>query len=104
MTDNACHTTIRIMPDGPPITLNGRQAWALLALVDAGEDGCKPLDHPGPRWSSYVHKLRTLYGLSIETLTERHSGPFAGHHARYVLRSEVEILRRSDRPEERAAA
>jgi hypothetical protein len=69
----------------------GRDAWALIELHGAGEAGCTPIDHPGPRWSGYIHKLRKL-GLRIDTITERHSGPFAGHHARYVLRSRIRIL------------
>jgi len=38
----------------------------LPALQAAGERGCTPIDHPGPRWSGYVHDLRKL-GLVIET-------------------------------------
>jgi hypothetical protein len=38
-----------------------------------------------------VHKLRKR-GLRIETVTESHGGPFAGYHARYVLRSRIRIL------------
>jgi Winged helix domain len=73
------------------LTLSGREAWALLALVEAGERGCTPIDTPAPRWSAYVHDLRKL-GFAIETIRERHGGPFAGEHARYVLRSPVVIL------------
>ena len=76
---------------GPVVSVRGREAWALLALMDAGERGCTPIDDPGPRWSGYVHDLRKL-GLDIETIRERHGGPFAGEHARYVLRSNVAIL------------
>lgn len=67
------------------IVLTGRLAWALRQLIDADRRGCTPLDHPGPRWSAYVHKLRHEYGLDIETIHEAHGGPFAGTHARYVL-------------------
>jgi hypothetical protein len=69
----------------------GRNAWALLELQRVGDAGCTPITHPGPRWSGYVHKLRKR-GLRIETVTERHGGPFPGHHARYVLRSKIQIL------------
>jgi hypothetical protein len=76
---------------GPVVTVRGRDAWALLELKGANEDGCTPIDHPGPRWSGYVHKLRNT-GINIETIRENHGGPFAGQHARYVLRSQVTIL------------
>ena len=45
--------TIRVRideDDGPVVTVRGREAWALLALQAAGERGCTPIDHPGPRW------------------------------------------------------
>lgn len=70
------------------ITVSGRDRWALECLVAAGSKGCTPLDTPGPRWSGYVFNLREL-GVIIETLTEPHSGPFSGTHARYVLHSKV---------------
>lgn len=83
--------TARILPDGTPQTVVGRDAWALRNLIDAGANGCTPIDHPGPRWSHYVYKLRS-FGFIIETVHEAHGGPFAGSHARYVLRSEVEVI------------
>jgi len=70
------------------VTVSGRDRWALECLFRAGRKGCTPIDHPGPRWSGYVFKLREL-GVSIETVTEAHDGPFKGTHARYVLRSIV---------------
>ncbi|SEH78430.1 hypothetical protein SAMN05216228_1008124 [Rhizobium tibeticum] len=81
----------RILPDGQPIKVVGREAWALQNLAKAGTNGCTPIDHPGPRWSSYVLDLRGM-GFVIETVHEAHGGQFAGTHARYVLRSEIEIL------------
>ncbi|PWE52768.1 hypothetical protein DEM27_28600 [Metarhizobium album] len=89
--------TARILPDGQPFKVIGRDAWALRNLVKAGETGCTPIDHPGPRWSAYVWKLRTKYGLVIETIEEKHEGQFSGSHARYVIHSEVAILAESDR-------
>lgn len=74
--------------DGPVVSLIGRDAWAFRQLTEAKARGCTPIDHPGPRWSAYVHKLRKA-GFSIETVHETHGGPFAGKHARYVLRSNV---------------
>src|SRR5262245_39542135 len=97
MTDSTWMATIRLLPDGQPITLKGRFAWALLALIDAGAAGCTTLENPGPRWASYIHKLRTGSGISIQTVTECHGGEFPGHHARYILRSDLEVLERSDR-------
>jgi hypothetical protein len=83
---------VRIGDDpGPEVTVRGREAWALLALMAAGERGCTPIDTPGPRWSAYVHDLRNL-GIVIDTVRERHSGRFPGDHARYVLRSRIVIL------------
>lgn len=94
--------TARILPDGVPFTVKGRDAWALQELHAAGPMGCTPIDNPGPRWSGYVHKLRKK-GLDIETVHESHSGTFAGHHARYILRSRVSIIVK-DEEAERAAA
>lgn len=84
-------TLIRFRFNGTERTVRGRDAWALAELLKAGSEGCTPIDTPGPRWSGYTHKLRKL-GLNIETITEMHGGAFAGKHARYVLRSEIEVL------------
>lgn len=70
------------------ITVSGRTLWGLESLIQAGAIGCTPIDTPGPRWSAYVFNLREL-GVEITSVTEPHGGPFAGHHARYVLRSRV---------------
>jgi len=72
------------------LTFTGRDAWALMQLYKAGDEGCTPLDTPGPRWSGYVHKLRRS-GLEVETIREPHRGPFPGSHARYVLRSVISV-------------
>ena len=82
----------RVLPDGLPMTVIGRKAWALERLIAAGDQGCTPIDTPGPRWADYVHKLRRKHGVVIETIDEPHGGPFPGHHARYRLVSKVEIL------------
>lgn len=86
----------RILPDGNTVTVVGREAWALRNLVNAGSSGCTPIDHPGPRWSAYVLDLRGM-GFQIETIHEKHEGPFPGSHARYVLRSDVQIFEDSER-------
>jgi hypothetical protein len=62
----------------------------LFELVKAGMKGCTPIDQPAPRWSNYVFRLRRQ-GVAIETITEKHAGAYAGTHARYVLRSQVEV-------------
>lgn len=84
--------------DGEPFmfALTGRDAWALSRLVLAENGGVTPLSEPtGPRWSAYIHKLRRQ-GLDIETITETHGGAFPGTHARYVLRSDVQLLKSGD--------
>jgi hypothetical protein len=81
----------RVEPDGAWQTLTGRDAWALAELHRAGLRGVTPIDTPGPRWSAYVHNLRSI-GLIIETIHESHGGRFPGSHARYVLRSDVSIV------------
>lgn len=74
-------------------TLTGRDAWALSRLITAKEKGVTPVSEPtGPRWSAYIHNLRGM-GLDIETISERHGGAFPGTHARYVLHSDVQLLR-----------
>jgi hypothetical protein len=82
---------IRFRLDGHERSAKGRDAWALAELLKAGIEGCTPITHPGPRWSGYVLKLRKV-GVSIETVHEMHGGPFAGRHAKYVLRSSVEVI------------
>jgi hypothetical protein len=82
---------ITITFDGRTVTVEGRQAWALKELIAAGQAGCTPITHPGPRWSDYVFKLRRQ-GLIIETITEMHGGVYSGHHARYVLRTPVSVI------------
>lgn len=83
-------TTV-LLPNDERRTYGGRLAWALSALLVAGERGCTPITTPGPRWSDYVFKLRRD-GLEIETITEPHGGPYPGHHARYVLRTPLRIV------------
>lgn len=74
----------------PPrvVVAKGRDRWALEALIAAGLSGCTPIEDPAPRWSAYVHNLRSA-GVEIESITETHGGPFAGHHVRYVLACKV---------------
>ncbi|WP_245454120.1 winged helix domain-containing protein [Aquabacter cavernae] len=76
---------------GPTMKVVGRVAWTLDKLLKAGERGCTPIEAPAPRWSDYVFKLRKA-GIMVETVTEKHGGTYAGDHARYVLRSSVEVV------------
>lgn len=71
------------------ITVKGRVHWALWRLMREGEKGCTPIDHPGPRWSAYVHTLRHEYQVEIDTIHEKHGAPFEGTHARYVAKSKI---------------
>jgi hypothetical protein len=73
------------------IVVRGRDAWALSSLIDASDVGCTPITHVGPRWSHYIWKLRTVYGLAIESVEEQHGGEFSGRHVRYVLRSRIVV-------------
>ena len=95
--------TAYVLPDGPVFTVTGRDAWALLELYRAGPQGCTPIDCPAPRWSAYIFNLKRRHGLDIETVHESHRGQFPGSHARYVLRSLVEITSRPDDTRRQAA-
>ncbi|RDJ20147.1 hypothetical protein DWF00_16695 [Bosea caraganae] len=93
MSQHLKSITVTIDGDPAPRVFRGRDAWALNNLIAAGEKGCTPIDHPGPRWSHYVFKLRGG-GIGIETIDEKHGGPYAGSHARYVLRTPVTVINR----------
>jgi hypothetical protein len=84
-------TLVRFRLGDREMIARGRDAWALAELVKAGADGLTPISRPAPRWSHYTWKLRRQ-GVDIETVTEAHGGAYSGHHARYVLRSPVEII------------
>jgi hypothetical protein len=94
MANSLTVTALVSLPSGDhkTVVVLGRVAWALLELIEAGKTGCTSIDNPAPRWSSYVHRLRHDHGIDIETIHESHGGPFAGQHARYVVRSDVEIV------------
>lgn len=68
-----------------------RNAQTLLWLVHKGEEGVTAAEMSSwaLRLSAYVFILRRHYGLSILTLREPHDG---GHHARYVLKTPVELV------------
>lgn len=77
--------------EGDPRTIRpvGRDAQTLARLLHARSTGITSLERPTPRLSHYIFKLRSVYALNIETVTEPHGGEFAGRHAVYVLRSNV---------------
>jgi hypothetical protein len=81
----------------------GREAQALLALVEAGVSGITSLDMGKAGWAirlaAYIGDLRKM-GVPIKTNREPHAG---GNHGRYILMAPVEILSRRD-VEQREAA
>jgi winged helix domain-containing protein len=85
-------TKIKIrLPDGSQQAFVGREAWTLRHLVNAGSIGVTTIDHPAPRWSHYVFKLRKA-GLVISTEHEGHKGDFPGTHGRYRLETPVTVI------------
>jgi hypothetical protein len=85
-------TKIKIrLPDGSQQSFEGREAWTLRRLLNAGTTGVTTIDHPAPRWSHYVYKLRKA-GLSISTDYEAHKGDFPGKHGRYRLETPVTVV------------
>ena len=82
--------TVRML-SGACLTFIGREAWTLRRLLDAGSAGVTTIDHPAPRWSHYIYKLRRA-GLTISTEYERHKGPFPGTHGRYRLETRVTVV------------
>lgn len=91
--------TIEIETEAGPVTrtFEGRYAWTLARLIEAGPRGVTPIERPAPRWSHYIMILRRE-GLDIETIDVPNTGPFRGQHGRYVLRTPCHLI------EARAAA
>ena len=79
------------LQDGSRKSFVGREAWTLRHLIDTGSVGVTTIDHPAPRWSHYVYKLRQA-GLTISTEYEPHTGSFPGTHGRYRLETSVTIV------------
>ena len=89
-------TKIKIrLPDGSQQSFAWREAWTLRRLVAAGPTGVTTIDHPAPRWSHYVFKLRRA-GLAISTDYVSHKGDFPGKHGRYRLETPVTVVEGSD--------
>jgi hypothetical protein len=78
-------------PESPELQAAGRDAWALMRLVNAGKTGITSLDNPAPRLSHYIFKLRRM-GVNISTEYEVHKGDYSGEHGRYKLQSPVRIV------------
>ena len=78
------------------ITPPPRVGWALSELIAAGKAGVTSMENPAPRLAAYVHKAKTCFGITIESLTETHDGPYPGKHARYRLLSRVEFADPAD--------
>lgn len=84
--------------DWRDITVTGRYAQALKALVEGGSKGVTALEISSwaLRLSHYIHILRKdeRFRLDIETINEEHEvdGMGPGIHGRYVLKSRVELL------------
>ena len=79
------------LPDGSRQTFQGREAWTLRHLLNAGSSGITTLEQPAPRWSHYVFKLRKA-GLVISTDRETHGGSYPGSHGRYRLETQVTVV------------
>ena len=79
------------LPGGRVASFVGREAWCLRHLIGAGANGLTTLDHPAPRWSHYIFKLRKA-GLAISTDVELHHGSYPGQHGRYRLESPVTVV------------
>jgi hypothetical protein len=85
---------LRASVDGKPEqTFVGRFAATVDALILADEGGLTLLDLPMPRGSHHVFRGRRD-GVGIETVTEAHAEPFSGTHARFVLRSRINVIER----------
>ena len=80
-------TFIITAPNGQRfLNLNGRVAWTLRLLSEAGPRGITAAELPaGVRLSAYIEKLRRLYGLSIRTEMTTARGEFRSSFGRYVL-------------------
>ncbi|MBL1436004.1 MAG: hypothetical protein COB08_007375 [Rhodobacteraceae bacterium] len=94
MTGQIKSTTYSVTNPGDApfiLTLKGRNKWALEELTKAGAQGCTPIKQPAPRWSAYIHNLRS-FGVKVQTVTEHHGGAFAGNHGRYILLAEAVVV------------
>ncbi|CCA94360.1 putative uncharacterized protein [Novosphingobium sp. PP1Y] len=81
---------IYVWPDGRLRTVRGKNARALIGLVQKRHEGFTRSDMSG--WEGYlpshVSELRERHGLEIQSTLEPHLG---GFHARYFILSPIEI-------------
>ncbi|MGN7772170.1 winged helix domain-containing protein [Phyllobacterium sp. 22552] len=85
-----------IRDEGKSFILTGRVAWTAEQLVKAGSQGITTMQFPGVRLSEHVRVLRHDFGIEIETIVEKHDGPFPGSHGIYKLVTELVILKESE--------
>jgi len=90
MAETTC-ISVRIGPNGSARTFKGRFGWALAQLIRTGKRGVTPIDHPAPRWSHYIYRLRRE-GIPIKTVPEKHGGVFPGRHGRYAVSDLVTVV------------
>ncbi|APG62556.1 hypothetical protein LPB140_06900 [Sphingorhabdus lutea] len=81
-----------LLPSGRAL-LVGQNARTLSALINSGKAGVTALELSSWafRLGSYIHTLRSQYGLDIITIKETHN-ELGDWHARYVLNCDVQIL------------
>jgi hypothetical protein len=103
MPNDVVELLVQRLDTGEMLRLKGREAWTLSCLLETKAKGVIPLERPAPRWSAYVHSLRKR-GLVIDTIDEQHAGPYPGAHGRYVLRTQVRVLKAISAEEKRRAA
>ncbi|MDX8438332.1 winged helix domain-containing protein [Mesorhizobium australafricanum] len=83
---------VKVEPDGQPVRLDGRSAWMMKKLVEAGKRGVSTIDLPaGVRVAHYIFLLRRA-GFVISTEHASHGGLFSGVHAVYRIESPISIL------------
>lgn len=90
------NTTFSIMclvtPNKKLLIIKGRLAWCVRELLTAGDEGITAYGKATPHVSDYIRRLRKDYGLQIETEREKHGGLYPGVHARYRLKSQVQVV------------
>ncbi len=79
-----------VTPNGRIVISARQERRALAALIAAGSKGVTALEQASwaLRLAAYVHTLRTVYGLVIETVREPHD---EGWHGRYILHTPCRI-------------